>query len=252
MFTELPWNERFMAAKEAGFDYVEFWSWTDKDLDEIRRLANEANIKISGFNGDADYSLIDPTHKDRYLSFLKKSIDVAKKIGAEGLLVHSNALDKDGQVINDYNELSDTIKICSMFDMLKEAASMAEKNDISLYLEPLNVTTDHVGNYLKNTAMAADIVRLIDSPNLKILYDIYHMQLNEGSICDNLSKHIDIIGHIHIADAPGRHEPGTGEINYTNIIKKLRELDFNGKIGCELFPSASTEKAVEAIMKIFQ
>ena len=139
-----------------------------------------------------------------------------------------------------------------MYDMLKEIAPLAEESGISLNLEALNITTDHVGNFLKNTQMAAEMIRLIHSPKLKILYDIYHMQLNEGSICDTLTKYIDTIGHIHIADAPGRNEPGTGEINYPNIIKHLEKLGYEGKIGCELFPIDNTEKAVKAIMEIFK
>ncbi len=250
LFTELPWQERFKAAKEAGFDYVEFWSWTDKDLDEIKRLAEEAGIGISGFNGDADYSLVDPTHKEKYLEFLGKSLAAAQKIGAESVTIHSNALGDGGIVVNHYTELSDTVKLCSMYDMLKEVAVMAEQTGITCNLEGLNITTDHVGNFLKNTQMAAEIIRLIGSPKVKILYDVYHMQLNEGSICDTLSKYIDTVGHIHIADAPGRHEPGTGEINYPNVIRHLRKLGYEGKIGCELFPKKDTETAVKAIMSI--
>lgn len=251
LFTELPWKERFKAAKEAGFDYIEFWSWTDKDLDEIKALAQEAGIGISGFNGDADYSLVDPSHKERYLEFLGQSIEAAKKIGAESVTIHSNALGDQGVVVNHYTELSDTVKLCSMYDMLKEVAVMAEKSGITCNLEGLNITTDHVGNFLDKTEMAAEMIRLINSPKVKILYDVYHMQLNEGSICDTLTKYIDTIGHIHIADAPGRHEPGTGEINYPNVIKHLDKIGYENKVGCELFPANHTDEAVKAIMSIF-
>ncbi len=251
IFTELPWQERFKAAKEAGFDYIEFWSYTDKDLDEIKKLAEEAQIGISGFNGDADYSLVDPTHKKKYLEFLAQSLEAAKKIGAESVTIHSNALGDGGVVVNHYDDLSDTVKLCSMYDMLKEVAKMAEESGITCNLEGLNITTDHVGNFLKNTEMAAEMIRLIGSPKVKILYDIYHMQLNEGSICDTITKYVDTIGHIHIADAPGRHEPGTGEINYPNVIKHLRKVGYDGKIGCELFPETDSDTAVKAIMSIF-
>lgn len=251
LFTELPWEARFQAAKDAGFDYVEFWSWTDKDLDQIKKLSEEAKIGISGFNGDADYSLVDPAHKEKYLDFLGKSIEAAKKIGAISVTIHSNALGDGGVVVNHYTELSDTVKMCSMYDMLKEVAVMAEESGITCNLEGLNITTDHVGNFLKNTQMAAEMIHLINSPKVKILYDVYHMQLNEGSICDTLTKYIDTVGHIHIADAPGRHEPGTGEINYPNVIKHLRKLGYQGTVGSELFPETTTDAAVKAIMAIF-
>ena len=115
-------------------------------------------------------------------------------------------------------------------------------------LEPLNITTDHVGNFLAHTQMAAEITRLIGSPMLKVLYDVYHMQLNEGSICDTIKAYGDQFGHIHVADAPGRHEPGTGEINYHNVFKCLEDIGYTGRIGFELMPKTTTAEAVKAIM----
>jgi hydroxypyruvate isomerase len=135
-----------------------------------------------------------------------------------------------------------------MYDMLLECAKIAEESGIAMNLEALNITTDHVGNYLKTTQMAAEMCRLIGSPKLKILYDVYHMQLNEGSLCDNISRYADQLGHIHVADAPGRHEPGTGEINYANIFAQLEAVGYSGRIGFELFPLKSTAEAVKAIM----
>ncbi|HIV16609.1 MAG TPA: TIM barrel protein [Candidatus Alectryocaccobium stercorigallinarum] len=251
IFTELPWEKRFMAAKKAGFDAVEFWSWTDKDLEQVKKLAEEADIVISGFNGDADYSLVDPTHKEKYLEFLKSSLEAAKKVGALSVTIHSNALGEGGVVVNHYDELSSTVKLCSMYDMLKDAAVMAEEAGITCNLEALNITTDHVGNFLQTTQMAAEIIRVLDSPRVRILYDIYHMQLNdEGSIIDTITKYVDTMGHIHIADAPGRHEPGTGEINYKNVIAHLEKVGYTGYVGCELFPKNSSDEAVKAIMEV--
>ena len=253
IFTELPWEERFGAAKRAGFDQIEFWSWTDKDLGQIKRLAEDAGIGICGFNGDADFSLVDPTHKERYLEFLKRSLDAAVQIGAGSVIIHSNALGEGGVVVDHYTELSDTVKLCSMYDMLLEAAKLAEDSQITCNLEGLNITTNHVGNFLQTTQMAAEVIRLIGSPRVRILYDIYHMQLNdEGSICDTISTYLDAIGHIHIADVPGRHEPGTGEINYKNVIRHLEKVGYQGYVGCELFPLNSSEEAVKAIMDIFR
>jgi len=106
-----------------------------------------------------------------------------------------------------------------------------------------------MGNFLQTTQMAAEMCRLIDSPMLKILYDVYHMQINEGDICNTLTRYADQLGHIHIADVPGRHEPGTGEINYPKVLKHLEGLGYTGLVGYELFPELSTEIAVKAIMR---
>lgn len=248
MYSEIPFLDRFQAAKDDGFEYVEFWSWTDKDLDAVKAAAEKAGIGISGFNGDADYSLIDPAHKEKYLDFLKQSVGAARKIGAKSVTIHSNALGEGGVVVNHYAELSDTVKLCSMYDMLLDCAKIAEESGIDMNLEPLNITTDHVGNFLVTTRMAAEITRLIGCPRLKVLYDVYHMQLNEGSLCDNIRSYCDQFGHIHVADAPGRHEPGTGEINYRNVFACLEQCGYAGGIGFELMPATTTAEAVKAIM----
>ncbi len=116
-------------------------------------------------------------------------------------------------------------------------------------LEALNITTDHVGNFLEFTQMGAEMCRLINSPRIKLLYDVYHMQLNEGCICDTISAYSDQFGHVHVADAPGRHEPGTGEINYKKVISHLKECGYTGFVGYELFPETDTSTAVKAIME---
>lgn len=249
MYTELPFWERFQAAKSDGFEFVEFWSWTDKDLKAVQAAAQAADIGISGFNGDAELSLIDPEQQKAYLAFLKRSLQTAAQLGARSVTIHSNGLGEGGRVINSYEELSTTVKLCAMFDSLKVCAELAEASGIGINLEPLNVTTDHAGNFLRTTRMAAEMTRLIGSPKLKVLYDVYHMQLNEGSLCDNIRAYADQLGHIHVADAPGRHEPGTGEINYQNVFSCLEQSGYEGLIGFELFPQTTTEAAVRAIMR---
>ena len=250
MYSELPFLDRFQAAKDDGFDFVEFWGWTDKDLDAVKAAAEKAGIGISGFNGDAELSLIDPEQKTAYLDFLKQSVAAAKKVGASSVTIHSNGLGEGGVVIDHYDALSHTVKLCAMYDTLLECAKIAEESGIQMNLEPLNITTDHVGNFLQTTRMAAEMTRLIGSPKLKVLYDAYHMQLNEGSICDNIRAYGDQFGHIHVADAPGRHEPGTGEINYANVFACLEERGYTGLVGFELIPKTTTADAVKAIMKL--
>jgi len=247
LFTELPWQKRFQAARKAGFTHIEFWNWTDRDLVEIKRLALEADVGISGFNGDADYSLIDPGHRDKYLEFLRRSLDAARQIGAASVTIHSNALGENGIVVDNYANLSDTVKLCCMYDTLLRCVPMAEQAGVSLHLEALNVHVDHVGNYLETTRMGAEICSLIGSPRLKLLYDVYHMQINEGNICANISQYADRIGHVHVANAPGRHEPGTGEINYHQVLQHLESTGYKGLVGYELFPETTTEEAVRAI-----
>lgn len=248
LYTEIPFYDRFAVAKKDGFDFVEFWSWVDRDADKIKKAATDAGIGISGFNGDQAYSLVDPTHKQAYLDYLKLSVDMAQKVGALSVTIHSNALGNGGIVVNHYDDLSDTVKICSMYDMLLECARIAEASGIAMNLEPLNIISDHVGNFSKYTRDAATMTKLIGSPKLKVLYDVYHMQLNEGNLCGNIRVHVSEIGHVHVADAPGRNEPGTGEINYSTVFQCLEDCGYTGRIGYELFPKTNTADAVKAIM----
>lgn len=250
LFTELPFLERFLAAKKAGFDTVEFWSWDDKDLDAIAAAAKDAGIPIHAFSGDKDYSLIDPSQQERYLEFLRRSVKAANQLDCKQLVIHSNALGEGGIVVEHYDDLTDSLKEITMFQALTEAAKIAEAGGVTLVLEALNIVCDHVGNFLTTTAMGAEMVRTIGSPNLKLLYDAYHMQYNEGKLCYTVQEYCDCIGHVHIADVPGRHEPGTGEINYRAVISALEDSGYAGQLGFELFPKESTPQAVAAIMAL--
>jgi hydroxypyruvate isomerase len=250
LYGELPFLERFRAAKADGFDFVEFWSWTDKDLPAVKAAAQAAGVGISGFNGDAELSLIDPAQREAYLAFLRRSVETAKFLGARSVTIHSNGLGEGGAVLNAYPELSDTVKLCAMFGTLERCAQLAEESGVNMNLEPLNITTDHVGNFLATTRMAAEMTRLIGSPRLRVLYDAYHMQINEGSLCDHIRAYADQIGHVHVADVPGRHEPGTGEINYRSVFACLEQAGYDGLIGFELFPRTATPEAVEAIRAV--
>ena len=137
-----------------------------------------------------------------------------------------------------------------MYDTLKTAAKMAEEACIRLDLEALNVTVDHKGNFLRTSRMSADLCRLIASPWLKMLYDIYHLQISEGNLCGHIAACCDQIGHVHAADVPGRHEPGTGEINFPRVLAQLEACGYRGSVGFELFPKTDTAAAVRAIMAL--
>ena len=195
---------------------------------------------------------VDPTQKQQYLEALEESCKAAKKVGAESVTIHSNALGDGGVVVNHYDRTCPTPSSCAQCSTtLKDCAKMAEKYEIDMNLEALNVLTDHVGNFLETTQMGAEMLRIIGSPRLKLLYDAYHMELNEGKVMDTLSAYIDVIGHIHIADAPGRHEPGTGYMNYKAIAKHIESLGFHRHRGQRAVPAGRHQAtAVKAIMAI--
>jgi hydroxypyruvate isomerase len=235
-FTDVPFEERFRLAKDAGFDYIEFWSWVDKDIPRIKELCHEHALGIASFSGDQRLSLIDANQRTDYLRFVESSLAVAGSLGCENLVIHSNGLGDGGVVLNPYDDLPRLQKIDAMAVTLLELAGRAEKAGVTLLLEALNTRVDHPGNFLSSTGQAAELVDSIGSRWIKILYDVYHMQIMEGDIIDTLGKYKDLIGYIHIADVPGRHEPGTGEINFPNVMTALRERGYGGFVGFELSP----------------
>lgn len=247
LFTEVPFEERFTLVKEHGFKYVEFWTWKDKDILKIQRLCSENDLRIAGFSGDQDFSLVDPALEEEYIAFARESIAVAKKLGARFLVVHSDALGEGGKVIRPCSKNHIQERINHMVRVLKILAPWAEKENVTLVLEALNTHVDHPGYFLSHTEEAVQVVKQVDSSHVKILYDIYHMQIMEGNLISTIKKYITFIGHIHIADVPERHEPGTGEINFRNIMRSLKDLGYDAMVGFELYPLRTSLEAIQAI-----
>jgi hydroxypyruvate isomerase len=131
-------------------------------------------------------------------------------------------------------------------------APLAEKAGVTLVLEPLNVYVDHPGYFLDGSAAGFDLVRAVGSPRIKLLYDIYHMQVMEGNIIQTLTSNLDVIGHVHVADVPGRHEPGTGELSYANIFEALRQAGYDKYVGFEFEPTVPSEEAAATSLALLK
>jgi hydroxypyruvate isomerase len=168
------------------------------------------------------------------------------------LTVLSDQLNQQGIPVPPANPLTDEQMCDSMFGGLSEAAALAEAANVTLLLEPLNTKVDHPGYTLSRSAQAFDVVRRVASPHLKVLYDVYHLQIMEGNLIATLEAHLDDIGHIHVADVPGRHEPGTGEINYHNIARMLQANNYRGFVGLECVPKGDSAAAVRAFQAVFE
>lgn len=250
LFTEVPFNDRFRLTKESGFDYIEFWSWKDKNVEMIKNLCQTYELKVASFSGDQNFSMIDENQRDDYIAFVEESIKTADFLNCKNLVIHSNALGEEGVVKHRYHELSTSKKILAMLDVLRILAPKVEKADVNLVLEALNTKVDHAGYFLSSSDQAFDIVGFVKSSHIKVLYDIYHMQIMEGNIIDTLRKSIDAIGYIHIADVPGRNEPGTGEINFTTVMKTLTAIKYEGIIGFELTPRQGSQRAINMIQTL--
>lgn len=250
IYTELPYEERFAAAKRDGFDAVEFYieGWENKDLKKIKQLLKDNDLVMSAATGATPYSMCNPAEREQYLNHIKKLIAAAKEIDCPMLMVHTNLLDPAtnyaAKVLPE--EYTSITKLCAIYDVLKTIAPWGEEAGIQFVVEPLSDIA-HPGYFVHDTKTCVDLVRAVGSPNVKVLYDAYHMYMEEGNISATLPKYINDIGHIHIADTPGRHEPGTGDINYHNVLKTIDSLGYDGYVAFEFYPIESSEKAVKAI-----
>lgn len=247
IFLDYTFYDRFEKVREAGFDYIEFGSWEQHDVKKIKALLKQYGLTLGCFSGDKDYNLIDPVHRKEFIEYFARSLQVASDLNCKNLVMHSNALGLEGHMCTDGNDLSDRTKIACATRNLLEISALAEKAGITILLEPVS-TYIKPGYYMTTTASAADIIRVVDSPNLKLLYDVYHMQLMEGDLVNTLRRNVDILGYIHIGDAPERYEPGTGEINFDRFKQVLfDELKYDGMVAFELSPKDSMEACIQAM-----
>jgi hydroxypyruvate isomerase len=130
---------------------------------------------------------------------------------------------------------------------LKRAAPIAERNGVTLILEPMNIRVDHKGHCLYGSAPTVRICREVGSPHVKINWDLYHMQISEGDLCGRLTDGFDQVGYLQLADHPGRNEPGTGEIHYNRVLRAAYELGYRGYVGLECRPKTTELAAAQGV-----
>lgn len=251
IYTEVPFYDRFAAAKADGFDVVEMWGWEDKDLARVKALLDQHGQTLAAMSGDGPFSMCDPATKEDYIAYIRRSLEAAAVVGCKTLVIHSDALEDWPQYAKPLSgTYSALTRYLTMYQVLETIAPMAEEAGVTFVLEALNTVKDHCGNFLASTADSVDLVAAVNSPNLKILYDAYHMYLNEGKICETTEKYLPYIGHIHIADAPGRNEPGTGVLNFAAFLRHLDRLGYSRSVGFELYPAADTPTAIKAVKAV--
>jgi hydroxypyruvate isomerase len=177
---------------------------------------------------------------------------MARAMDTKKIFLLTDELGEDRGVRFQFPELSEEEKRKSVLEGLKSLAPYAETAGVILVLEPLNTLVDHAGYWLNRSQAGIDLVKTVNSPNIRLLFDIYHQQITEGNLIERITHNLEWIGHIHVADVPGRHEPGTGEINYANIFARLRSADYQGYVGLEFSPTVASEKAAAEALKLIK
>ena len=250
IFTEYPFLQRIERAAEAGFDAVEFWSWDNKDLPAISAAVARTGLVIAAFQANLGGTLVHPEQRDGFVVSIQKSLEKAQLLKAPNIILLTDELGDDRTVRFQFPELSTEQKYESVLGGLRVLAPMAEEAGINLLLEPLNTRVDHPGFFLNSSRLGFELVRLLKSPRVKVLYDIYHMQLMEGNLTSTLLANLPLVGHLHVADVPGRKAPGAGEINYPNLLAALARAGYAGYVGMEYYPANDKMEELSRVVEM--
>ena len=241
IMTDLPFLERMERVKRLGYPAFEFWEWKNKDVDAIIRKKNELGLEVATIMGSGWKPLFTEEARKTFVSDIQASVAAAKRLGSKTLIVTTGMEDKSMPRSEQHS---------NYVAALKAAAPFAEQAGVTLVLEPLNTKVDHPGYYLQTAREGFEILDEVGSPAVKILFDIYHHQIMEGNVIQDITKNISKIAHFHVADVPGRHEPGTGEINYASVFRAIAATGYQGFVGLEFKPSGSAEDALRNVLKL--
>jgi hydroxypyruvate isomerase len=238
MFNEVDFPERFDAAASAGFRGVEFLFPYDFDKGQLQERLKRNKLELVLFNmppgdwsgGDRGMAC-DPARTGEFQDNVGKALDYALALGCKQLHCMAGLKPRG---VND-EQMRQTY-----IENLRFAGRELARHDISLLIEAIN-TRDIPGFYLNYSAQAFEVMHDADVPNLRFQYDIYHMQIMEGDLTPTIERNLESIGHMQLADTPGRHEPGTGEINYPFLLDFIDRVGYRGWIGCEYRPISTTK-----------
>lgn len=248
MFTEVPFLDRFERAARAGFRGVEFLFPYDFDAAEIRCCLTAHQLTMVLFNlppgnweaGDRG-TASDPNRINEFREGLARGLDYAASLGVKQLHCMAGNLGQG----RDRQQAIETLVA-----NLKLAAPLAADAGLDLLVEPIN--TYDMPDFLLNTSRdGIAVLDAVGEPNVKLQYDIYHMQRMEGELANTIKRLLPRIGHMQLADTPDRHEPGSGEINYPFLLDWIDRVGYRGWVGCEYRPAGATEAGLEWIRPYF-
>ena len=233
---QVDFYDRIALAADLGYDAVEFWDPVDKDINKIARLSAAHNIPVAiccvknAWN-DLYRMSQDPA---RVLKNVTESAKIAKDLGCPSLIGLSG--DVKGHAYDETPALIGNLSRC---------AEVLEKEGVTLCMEALNSIVNHKGYFLDSSFVGFNILKAVNSPNVRLLYDCYHMQIMEGNMVDNVTDNISRIGHFHSAGVPGRHELMDSELNYAKIIRTVEGLGYDRYFGLEFFTSYDPMKSLK-------
>lgn len=251
LFRDRPFAARMEAAARLGYRAVEFWDWRDKDIDEVKRQAGRLGLTVAAMSGNRRHALVDPAARAGLIEEMGQVFDVAGRLGCRNIMMLSDALAADGSA-TPTAPLAEQEKLESMVDGLRALADQLEDRSLMLLVEPLNIVLDHRGCFLSDSDTAVEVARRVDRPRVRVLYDVYHMSMMDENAAAEIERKIAWIGYLHVADMPGRHEPGTGRIDYAAVRAALERAGYAGYLGMEFSALASEQEAARRPLGMFR
>jgi hydroxypyruvate isomerase len=239
VYRELPFEQRLEKVAEAGYHAVElvreYERWTPDDYARIRRKKHDLGMVFDATAGSF-HSLCDPAQRDAFLQDVRAIVPTMAQLECTRLILLSG--DK-------VSGMASAAMHASCVEGLKRAADLTATANIELLLENID-PEENPDYFLTSVAEGLGVVREVGNPRVKFLYDLFHEQIAEGNLLAKLIKNLELVGLIHVADVPGRHEPGTGEINYPNIFRKLSELGYSRYVAMEFVPTGEAVSSLRA------
>ena len=238
LFTDRPFLDRFAAAAEAGFEAVEFVAPYAEPADVVAAAARRHGLTVALFNlppgdwaaGERGFAA-DPARTQQFRESVATALAYARATECQTLHVMAGKIGPDA----DRSEWTRTL-----IDNVRFAADAVAGDGITLVLEPINTRVDVPGYFYDRSADVLAVMDAVGRENVRLLFDVYHLQISEGDVARSIERLLPRIGHIQIADNPGRHEPGTGEVNFPWLLDRIDTLGYRGWIGCEYAPKAGT------------
>jgi hydroxypyruvate isomerase len=237
--TDLPFDQRLEKVAAAGYHATqlvnEYKDWSNEDFVRYRRKRESLGITFDAVSG-INHSLCDPAQRPALLQEIQAHLNVMEQLQSTRLILLSG---------NRIEGVSHAQTHADCVETVKAVADLAAARNIEILLENID-PIENPNYFLTSITEIFEVAREVNHPNVRVLYDFFHEQIAEGNLIAKLQPNIDLIALVHVADVPGRHEPGTGEINYSNIFKKLHELNYRGNIAMEFIPTSDTVKSLRA------
>jgi len=249
LVSKLPVPDALALLTRLGYDGYEMFDWRDPkvmgtfvSLKDKYPLSCECLVANKGVTAPG-CGLVNPREHEEFLKQTQLAIDAARAVGAKQMVTLTG---------NEMGGVPRSEQMANAVAAMRAAAPMLEKNGMTAIVEVLNTYVDHAGYFLYYVRDGAELIDRVGSPNVKLLFDIYHVQIMEGNLIESIRSNIDRIGHFHVGDVPGRHQPGTGEINYRNVFKAIYDQGdrFRGSVALEYSPTVPLEQDLAAMREL--